>query len=100
MDLVDEEERSGAGLSPSARRVEHLLEIGDTGEDRGDLLEMELCRLGEKPRHRGLAGAGRSPEYQRAQRAVVQHARERAVGPEQMILADHLGKLARPQLVG
>ncbi len=54
----------------------------------------------QQPRHRGLAGAGRAPEHQRAERARLQHARQRAVGAEQMILADHLGELLRPQPVG
>ena len=31
---------------------------------------------------------------------VVQHAGERAVGTEQMILADHLGELIGAQLIG
>ena len=31
---------------------------------------------------------------------AVEHARQRAVGPEQMILADHLGERLRAQLVG
>ena len=76
------------GLAPGARRLEHLLQIGDAGEHRGDLLEMQLGRIGEQPRHRGLAGAGRPPEDQRAERARLQHAGERAVGPEQVILPD------------
>ena len=61
---------------------------------------MEFRRAGEKPRHRGLAGARRAPEYQRAERARFQHARERAVGTEQMILPDHIGKLIGSKLVG
>ena len=61
------------------------------------------CRLGrlrQQPRHRGLAGAGRPPEDQRAERARLEHARQRAVRAEQMVLADHLGELLRAQLVG
>ena len=34
------------------------------------------------------------------ERAGVEHARERAVGAEQMVLADDVGELGRPQLVG
>ena len=56
--------------------------------------------LGQQPRHRGLAGAGRPPEDQRAERARLQHARQDAVGTEQMILPDHVGERIRPQLVG
>ena len=100
VDLVDEKQRAGAGLAPGAGRVEHLLQVGDAGEDRRDLLEMQLGRFRQQPRHGGLAGAGRSPEHQRAERAGLQHARERAVGPEQMVLAHDVGELGGPQLVG
>src|SRR5262249_33587050 len=53
----------------------------------------------EQPRHRGLAGAWRAPEDERAERARRQHARERAVGSEQMILPDHFRELGRAQLI-
>ena len=56
--------------------------------------------VGEQPRHRGLAGAGRAPEDQRAERVALQHAGQRAVGTEQMVLADHVGELLRAELVG
>src|SRR5262249_10270629 len=49
---------------------------------------------------RGLGGAGRSPKDERAQRSRIEQARERAVGPKQMVLADDLAELRRPQLVG
>ena len=75
-------------LAARARRVEHLLEVGDAGKDRRDLLERELGRIGQQPRHGGLAGAGRPPEDQRAERARREHAGQRAVGAEQLILAD------------
>ena len=100
VDLVDEQQRALAGLAARAGRVEHLLQVGDAGEDRRDLLEFELGLVGEQARHRGLAGAGRPPEDQRAERARLQHAGQRAVGAEQMILADDLRELGRPQLVG
>ena len=100
VDLVDEQQRPLPGLAPRARRVEHFLEVGDAGEDRGNLLEMQLGGVGEQPRDRGLAGAGRPPEDQRAERAGVEHARERAVGAEQMVLPDHLRERRRPQPVG
>ena len=100
VDLVDEQQRPLPGLAPRARRLEDLLQVGDAGEDRRDLLEMQLGRLRQQPRHGGLAGAGRPPEDQRAERARLQHARQRAVRTEQMILPDHLGELRRAQPVG
>ena len=58
MDLVDEEQRPLPGLAPRARGVEYLLEIADAGKDRRDLLEMQVGRLRQEPRDRGLAGTG------------------------------------------
>ena len=43
---------------------------------------------------------GGPQKIERAERAGLEHAGERAVGAEQMILADHVGELVRPQLVG
>ena len=100
MDLVDEQQRALPQFAAAARLLEHLFEVGDAGEDRGNLLEMQVGRLRQQPRHRGLAGAGRAPEHERAERARRQHARERAVGAEQMVLPDHLVELVRAQPVG
>ena len=100
VDLVDEEQRALPGFAARARLLERLLQVGDAGEDRRNLLEMQIGFLRKKPRHGGLAGAGRSPEHQRAERAGRQHAGQHAVGTEQMVLAYDLGELLRPQLVG
>src|SRR5262245_27016962 len=100
MDFVDEEKRPLPDLASRARRVEHLLEVADAGADRRDLLEMEVGRSRQQPRYRGLAGTGRSPKDERAQRSRIEQARERAVGTEQMVLADDFAEPRRPQLVG
>ena len=100
MDLVDEQQRALPQFAAAARFLEHFLQVGDAGEDRGNLLEMQVGRLRQQPRHRGLAGAGRAPEHQAAERARRQHAGQRAVGAEQMVLADHLVELLRAQPVG
>ncbi len=54
----------------------------------------------EQARDRGLAGAGRPPEHERAERTGREHARERAVGADQRLLPYHLRELLRAQLVG
>ena len=100
MDLVHEQQRALPQLAAAARFLEHFLEVGDAGENRRDLLEMQVGFLRQQPRHRGLASAGRAPEHQRAKRAGRQHAGERAVGAQQMVLADHLVEFLRAQLVG
>ncbi len=89
MDFVDEKKRPLPGFPPGAGFVEHFLELRNAGEDRGDLLEVQRGFVGQKPRNRGLAGARRPPEDQRAERARLQHARERAVRADQGFLPDH-----------
>jgi hypothetical protein len=86
-------------LSPRAGRLEDLLEVADAGENRRDLLEMQIGRLRQQAGNRGLAGAGRPPKHERTQRSRIEQALERAVRPEQMILADDLVEPGRPQLV-
>src|SRR5258707_9315906 len=60
---------------------------------------MQFGGVRQQPRHRGLAGAGRSPEHQRAQRARLQHAGQRAVRTEDVILTDDIGQRLRAQPV-
>ena len=83
-----------------ARLGEHLLEVGDAREDRRDGDEAHADRVGEQPRDRGLAGAGRPPQDHRGELARRDHPPDRAVRPGQMLLADHLVERARPQPVG
>src|SRR5262245_64658322 len=61
---------------------------------------MQVSRLCQQPCDRGLAGARRSPEHERAERARRQHARERAIRSEQMILPNDIVEFLRPELVG
>ena len=79
---------------------EHLLEVGDAGEDGRDLLEAEVGLARQQAGDRGLAGARRPPEDERAERAGVKHPGERALGAQQMVLADDVGERLRPQPVG
>src|SRR6185312_10659549 len=78
-------------------RIEGFLEIGDTRKHRRNLLEMQFGRVCKQSRHRGLAGAGRTPENQRSERARLQHTSQRAVGTQDVILAHDIGKLAWTQ---
>jgi len=81
MHLIDEQQRSLAHFASRAGRVERLLQIGDPGKDRRELFKMQFGGVRQQPRDRGLAGARRSPEDQRTQRARRQHARQGAVRP-------------------
>ena len=60
MHLVDEQQRTLAGLAPGARGIEHLFQVGDAGEHRRYLFEMQFGRIRQQPRDGGLAGAGRA----------------------------------------
>ena len=88
------------GSPPPRRLVERALEVGDAGEHRGELHEMQPRAGGEQSGDGGLAAARRAPEDQRCKRAPLQHARQRAVGAEQMVLAHDLVECARAQPVG
>ena len=100
VDLVDEQQRALPGAPPARRLVERALQVGDAGEHRRELHEMQAGAGGEQAGDGGLAAARRAPQDQRGQRAARQHARQRAVGAEQVVLPDHLVERARPQPVG
>src|SRR3954453_6255911 len=99
MHLVDEQKRALAHLAAGPCGVEHLFQVGNAEKYRRDLLEVQFGGVRQQPRHRGLAGAGRSPEHQRAQRPRLQHPRQCAVGAEDVILADDIGQRLRAQPV-
>src|ERR1700736_6559725 len=100
MHLIDEQQRPLARLPPRPRRVERLLQVGDPGKHRRELFKMQFGRIRQEPRDRGLAGARRSSEDQRTQRARRQHARQRAILAEDVILPDDFRQRARAQFVG
>ena len=60
---------------------------------------MQFGLVGQQPRKAGLAGAWRSPENDRGQSSGGNHAANRAIAADEMILADDLGELARTQAV-
>ena len=100
VDLVDEQQRLAAAHAPGARRLEHFLEIGDTGKDRRDLVEGQFGLAGQQPRNGGLAGARRSPKDHRAETAGSDHAGDDAIRTGQMRLAGDFGQGRGPQPVG
>ena len=78
VDFVDEEQRALPRLAAHARGIERLLQIGDAGKYRRQLLEMKLEGVAEKPRDRRFAGSGRSPQDDRMRAA---RATMRPIGP-------------------
>jgi hypothetical protein len=91
MNLVDEEERSLPLRHPGARGIEGFLQIGDTREDCGDLLELELGLAGEQTRDRGLARSRRPPEDERTERSRLDQPRQHAILAGEMLLPGDLG---------
>jgi hypothetical protein len=100
VDLVDEEERALAGLAPPLGAVERLAQVLHAREDGRELLEGQVRGVRQQPRHRGLARARRPPQDHALHAPALEHARERAVGADQVVLAHDLGERRRPQPVG
>ena len=100
VDLVDEQERGLAGAPPRLRLLVDLAQIGHARHHRRQLDQRLIEAPGEQPGQRGLAGAGRAPQDDRAELAAGEHAPERRVGAEQMVLADQLVEGLRAQPVG
>ena len=92
MDLVDEQQRPLPRLAPRARRSKTFLRSATPEKIAEICSKCRSVSSREQPRHRGLAGARRPPEDERAERAGLQHAGERAVGAEQMVLPDDIGE--------
>ncbi|TPW07044.1 MAG: Uncharacterized protein FD124_1450 [Alphaproteobacteria bacterium] len=99
MDLVHEQQRALACRAASAGGLERLLQIGDAGEDRRDLLELQPRPVREQPRDGSLADAGRAPQDHGGEPLAGDHPPERPVGAEQVILPHDLVQLLRPHPV-
>ena len=70
-----------------------------TAEHRADAFEPHSHAVGEEARDRRLAGAGRAPQDHAGQAPRRDHAPDRAFGPGQMILPNHLAQIGGPQPV-
>ena len=76
MDLVDEEQRPWRPLARRSRAASNTFFRSATPEKIAEICsKARLGLAGEQPRHRGLAGAGRPPEDQRAERAGARSCR-------------------------
>ena len=93
MDLVEEQHRAAA---LALRAVDHGADLLHARGDRGERLEVGADCLREQPRDRRLAGAGRTPEDQRRQRARVHERAQTGARREQLRLPDHLVEPPRP----
>ena len=100
VDLVDEQQRALAVAPPLACRLEHAAQVGDAREHRRQGFKVQVGLLGQQAGDRRLAAAGRSPQDQRGELARRQHAAERALGAQQVVLSEDVRQRARPQPLG
>ena len=99
--LVEEEDRAAALLADAgARPLRDLAHVLHAGGDRRHRLERLAGRAGDEAGDRGLAGAGRAPQHHRREAVGLDQHPERATGPEELLLADHLVEAARPEAGG
>jgi hypothetical protein len=100
MNLVDEQQRAAAHQATLLGGVEDLAQVGDAGKDRRQHLEMQVDLLRDQARERGLAAARRAPQDHRGDLPRRQHAPDRRIRADQVILADDLLQALRAQAVG
>ena len=100
MDFIDEHDRARAVL-PGALGVGHdLLDFLDAGEHGGELDKLRLGEARDDLRQRGLAGAGRPPEDERADIVALNLRAQRFARADQVLLADKFIERARTHAVG
>ncbi len=74
MDLIDKQKSGPTAHASCLGGLEHFLQIGDTGKNRGNLFERKICFICKQARNRRLSGARRTPEDQGTERSRFQHA--------------------------
>ena len=100
VDLVDEQDRPPPARPLLLRLLEALPEVGHARHHRRERHQRLVHLLGQQPRQRRLAAAGRPPQDQGRQPAPLQHPRQRRLRPQELLLADQLRQRVRPQPVG
>jgi hypothetical protein len=100
VNFVDEKQRALSHAAPGARRLKCLFQVGDAGEYRGQLIEVEIEGRGKQPRDGGLAGSRRAPQDHRSGAAIPHHAAQRPFRRQKMILPHNFGQAFGPQAVG
>ena len=101
MNLVDEDDGALAfEIKRAARLIHSLAQLGDAGGNRRDRFEDGARLLREQQCDRGFAGAGRTPQDHRMERAGRDHLAEQLAWAEQMFLADDFVERARTHPIG
>ena len=90
VNFIDEEQCAAPVLAAQLGRVKDLAQFRHPGENRADLLEMQVGFIRQQPCDRRLAHPRRPPEDQRTQRPRGQHDRQRRIRAKDLQLPDHL----------
>ena len=97
VDLVDEDDRLPSEDAPLFRLPHHVLDVLDPARHGRERHEAGVGRQGDDVRERGLSHAGRPPEDHRRDLVVRDHPAEDLPLADQMPLAGHFVKGARPE---
>ena len=100
MHLIDKQQGSLANFQPVGSAGKHFSQVCHPVKHGRYRLEGHACLIGQQPCNGCLAGAGRSPEDDRGKLALIQHAPQPPVRPDQLVLANNICKLLRAQQLG
>jgi hypothetical protein len=98
--LINEQQGSFAGLQPVSGAGEHFSQIGDAVKHCGYGLKGHPSFIGQQSCDGCLTGAWRPPEDDRGKLALVQHAPQAPVWPDQLVLTNNITKALRAQQLG
>ncbi len=97
MDLVDEEDRSLAGLCPTqASFFDVAPQVGHAGADGAERNKVRRGHPGDQSRQRRLSAARWAPEHHRTHAVLLDGAAQLVFRTNQVLLPDELVERARP----
>lgn len=100
VDLVDEQQGALADGAPAACGGEDLPQLGDAGEGGRHRLEGQVGGVRQEPGNGRLSDAGRPPQDGGAETLLGDHAAQRGVRGQEVVLSDDLVQLGGAQAVG
>ncbi len=100
VNFIDEQQCALPHPAALAGGFEGFLEIGNTGEDGGQLFELKFECGGKQARDCCFSGAGRAPQNNGMRTALRDHAADGAIGRQKVILTDHFTERFRAQTIG
>ena len=100
VNFVDEDDGTRAVLTRAFGIGHDLLDLFDSGEHGGKFNELRFRHIRDNLRQCGFAGAGWSPEDERARLVAINLRTQRFAGTDEMFLTGELIKCAGPHAVG